>query len=143
MKHYLRSRLTNKITNYGWRRDLRIGSRSRCMMPNFWFCAVSYRKIYGPYFLEEMVNQPNYLEMLKTYFWPKHNRVIDSKNITSNRIRLDHTQLIRFKSTWRISLMLNFLRRQGRPPRSPNLNPCDYFLRSYLKSKVYCQLPKT
>jgi len=43
------------------------------------WCAVDCRKIYGPYFLEEMVNQPNYLEMLKTFFWPEHNRVNESK----------------------------------------------------------------
>ena len=29
------------------------------------------------------------------------------------------------------------------PPRSPDLNPCDYFLWGYLKSKVYKPLPKT
>ena len=29
------------------------------------------------------------------------------------------------------------------PPRSPDLNPCDYFLWGYLKSKVYYPLPKT
>ena len=29
------------------------------------------------------------------------------------------------------------------PPRSPDLNPCDFFLWGYLKSKVYEPLPKT
>ena len=29
------------------------------------------------------------------------------------------------------------------PPRSPDLNPCDYFLWGYLKSKVYYPLPET
>ena len=29
------------------------------------------------------------------------------------------------------------------PPRSPDLNPCDFFLRGYLKGKVYNPLPKT
>jgi hypothetical protein len=29
------------------------------------------------------------------------------------------------------------------PPRSPDLNPCDFFLCGYLKSKVYNPLPKT
>ena len=29
------------------------------------------------------------------------------------------------------------------PPRSPDLNPCDYFLWGYLKSVVYYPLPKT
>ena len=30
----------------------------------------------------------------------------------------------------------------GWPPRSPDLNPCDYFLWGYLKSKVYTQRPR-
>ena len=29
------------------------------------------------------------------------------------------------------------------PPQSLNLNPCDYFLQGYLKSKVYKPLTKT
>jgi hypothetical protein len=29
------------------------------------------------------------------------------------------------------------------PPRSPDLNPCDFFLWGYLKSVVYNPLPKT
>ena len=28
-------------------------------------------------------------------------------------------------------------------PRSPDLNPCDYFLWGYLKGRVYNPLPKT
>ena len=35
-------------------------------------CGISCLKIYGPYFFEESVNQHNYLEMLKKFFWPKH-----------------------------------------------------------------------
>ena len=29
------------------------------------------------------------------------------------------------------------------PPRSPDLNPCDYFLWGHLKALVYNPLPKT
>ena len=29
------------------------------------------------------------------------------------------------------------------PARSPDLNPCDFFLWGYLKSKVYCPKPRT
>ena len=28
-------------------------------------------------------------------------------------------------------------------PRSPDLNPCDYFLWGYLKDKVYAKIPQT
>ena len=29
------------------------------------------------------------------------------------------------------------------PPRSPDLNPCDFFLWGYLKARVYNPLPET
>ena len=29
------------------------------------------------------------------------------------------------------------------PPRSPDLNPCDYYLWGFLKARVYNPLPKT
>jgi len=29
------------------------------------------------------------------------------------------------------------------PPRSPDLNPCDFFLWGYLKDKIYVQMPQT
>ena len=31
----------------------------------------------------------------------------------------------------------------GWPDRSPDLNPCDFFLRGYLKSKVYSNCPQS
>jgi hypothetical protein len=35
-----------------------------------------------------------------------------------------------------------FIDKKKWPPRSPDLNPCDYFLWGYLKSRVYNPLPK-
>jgi hypothetical protein len=37
----------------------------------------------------------------------------------------------------------NFLPKHKWPPRSPDLNPCDYFSWGYLKGRVYSPLPKT
>jgi len=36
-----------------------------------------------------------------------------------------------------------FLDKKKWPPRSPDLNPCDYYLWGYLKYRVYRPLPKT
>lgn len=36
------------------------------------WCAISCGRTYGPYFFEESVNQDNYLDMLKNFFWKKH-----------------------------------------------------------------------
>jgi hypothetical protein len=43
------------------------------------WCGISAKKIYGPYFFENYVNQHNYLIMLKTFFWPKHLRTAEYK----------------------------------------------------------------
>ena len=34
-----------------------------------------------------------------------------------------------------------FIDKKNWPPRSPDLNPCDFFLWGYLKSRVYNPLP--
>jgi len=36
-----------------------------------------------------------------------------------------------------------FIDKKRWPPRSPDLNPCDFYLWGYLKSRVYNPLPKT
>ena len=36
-----------------------------------------------------------------------------------------------------------FMDQKRWPPRSPDLNPCDFYLLGYLKARVYNPLPKT
>ena len=43
------------------------------------WCAISVNRIFGPYYFEDTVNQHNYLEMLKNFFWPKVLRTADYK----------------------------------------------------------------
>ena len=107
------------------------------------WCGISCRKIYGPYFFEESVNQHNYLEMLKNFFWLKHYRVEShGKYYFQQDGATPHTANL--VQDWCGSKFgANFITKQQWPPRSPDLNPCDYFLWGYLKSKVYKPLPKT
>ena len=106
------------------------------------WCAISAEKIYGPYFFSESVNQYNYLSMLKNYFWPKLIRTKESNLYyfqqdgatphTANNVQ-----------TWLTTKFgSKFVNKKMWPPRSPDLNPCDYYLWGYLKSKVYNPLPK-
>ena len=94
------------------------------------FCAISAAKIYGPYFFSESVNQHNYLEMLKDWFWPKHLRTDSYKKYyfqqdgatphTANSIQ-----------NWLSSKFGDkFVDKKKWSPRSPDLNLCD-FLKSY------------
>jgi hypothetical protein len=50
------------------------------------FCAISATKIYGAYYFSTSVNQHNYLEMLKVWFWPKHLRTSEYKNIIFSKM---------------------------------------------------------
>jgi len=107
------------------------------------WCAISVNRIFGPYFYEETINQNNYLDMLKKFFWPKLLRTNDYKNYrfqqdgapphTANKVQEWLTD--RFST--------KFINKFDWPPRSPDLNPCDYFLWGYLKARVYSPLPKS
>lgn len=107
------------------------------------FCAISAVKIYGPYFFSTSVDQHNYLEMLEKWFWPKHLRTLEYKKYYFQQDGAPpHTANIVQK--WLASKFgKKFLDKKMWPPRSPDLNPCDFFLWGYLKGKVYNPLPKT
>ena len=107
------------------------------------WCAMTSTKIYGPYFFDESVNQHNYLHMLQNFFWPKHNKV---ENHLSYYFQQDgatsHTSNI--VQEWLKSKFGDFfLDKTKWLPRSPDMNPCDFFLWGYLKERAYCPLPKT
>ena len=81
--------------------------------------------------------------MLQTFFWPK---LLRTKHHEKYYFQQDgaaaHTSNI--VQAWGTSKFgRKFLNKQMWPPRSPDLNPCDYFLWGYLKSVVYNPLPKT
>jgi len=107
------------------------------------FCAISAVKIYGPFFVETSVNQHSYLNMLKNWFWPKHLRTEDYKKYYFQQDGATaHTANI--VQTWLKSKFgQKFLTKEKWPPRSCDLNPCDFFLWGHLKNKVYNPLPLT
>lgn len=107
------------------------------------WCAITSRKVYGPYFFEESVNQHNYLHMLKSFFWPRHYRLKDAKKYYFQQDgATPHTANL-VQDYLKDKFGDQFIGKKQWPPRSPDLNPCDYFLWGYLKSKVYKPLPKT
>jgi hypothetical protein len=107
------------------------------------WCAISAEGIIGPYFFEQSVNQDNYLEMLRTFFLRRH---VQRTNSSKYYFQLDdatpHTADIVQK--WLSEkFSKRFIDKKKWPPRSPDLNPCDYYLWGYLKSVVYNPLPNT
>ena len=106
------------------------------------WCGMSEERIYGPYYFETSVNQHNYLSMLKL-FYDKHRKVKEYKNYYFQQDgATPHTA--NAVQTWLTGKFGDkFLPKHKWPPRSPDLNPCDYFLWGYLKGRVYSPLPKT
>ena len=107
----------------------------------------------GSYFFEddsgsaETVKTENYLKMMRTWFIPQLKRKSIFKDVvfqqdgapphcSKEAIEWLTSQ---FTSDRLISRNSSF----KWPPYSPDLNPCDYFLWGYLKSKVYSPYPST
>ena len=107
------------------------------------WCAISADRVFGPYFFEENVNQHNYLEMLKSFFWPKVLRTADYKKYYFQQDgATPHTATA--VQTWLGERFgKKFIDKNLWPPRSPDLNPCDFFLWGHLKQVAYNPLPKT
>ena len=107
------------------------------------WCAISAKKIYGPFFFENTVNQHTYLDMLKTFLWTKHPKTAEYKKYYFQQDGAPaHTANI--VQTWLKSKFGDkFIDKKNWPPRSPDLNPCDFYLWAYLKTRVYKPLPKT
>lgn len=103
------------------------------------WCAISKNKIIGPYFFEETVKEGNYLDMVVNYFWPEYCK---QNNTTQYYFQQDGAPAHKAKSVqaWLKSKFQDrFIDKDLWPPRSPDLNPCDYFLWGYLKDKVYAK----
>jgi len=107
------------------------------------WCAISCDQTYGPYFFEESVNQANYLDMLKNFFWKKHSKM---PNYHLNYFLQDgatpHTAN-NVQEYLRSKFLDRFFDKEKWPPRSPDLNPCDFFLWGYLKERVYNPMPQS
>ena len=76
--------------------------------------------------------------MLVRFFWSKVVREDYKKYYFQQDGASPHTS----KNYLRSKFGEKFIDKKKWPPRSPDLNPCDYFLWGYLKSRVYNPLPK-
>ena len=104
------------------------------------WCAMSSKRIYGPYFFNSTVTEESYLRMLKFFFWPK----VVREDHTLYYFQQDGASPHRGKKVQKYLKKKfgdRFIDKKTWPPRSPDLNPCDFFLWGYLKSRVYNPLP--
>lgn len=107
------------------------------------WCAISVNRVYGPYFFETSVNQENYLEMLKIFFWPKILNTPDYKKYYFQQDGATPHTAISVQTWLSGKFGKKFIDKDSWPPRSPDLNPCDFYLWGYLKARIYNPLPKT
>ena len=107
------------------------------------WCAISANKTFGVYYFDHAVNQDNYLEMLQTFFWPKILRTTNYKKINFQQDGATPHTANDVQKWLKEKFGKRFIDKTKWPPRSPGLNPCDYFLWDYLKDRVYNPLPKT
>lgn len=136
--------LDGNVNNY----NFRIWSQSN---PNFvvekqlkppkvhvW-CSISSNKIIGPYFFDSKVNSENYLNMLQQFYLLEHKK---QKLYKSYYFQQDGAPAHRAEivQTWlEEQFDSKFVKKDKWPPRSPDLNPCDFFLWGYHKDKVYAK----
>lgn len=114
------------------------------------WCAISGHGIIGPFFFSDTVNGERYLTLLRRKFVPalRRNNSIEDQYFmqdgapphTANDV-LDYLEDVFGERV--ISRRYPDYKKVGRnwPAHSPDLNPCDYFLWGYLKSKVYQPKP--
>ena len=107
------------------------------------WCGISANKIYGPYFFENTVNQHTYLEMLKNFFWQKHLDTLDYKRYYFQQDGATAHTANTVQEWLKSKFGDRFIDKKQWPPRSPDLNPCDFYLWGYLKSRVYRPLSKS
>ena len=93
------------------------------------FCAISVRKKIGLYFLKpENVNQHNYLQMLKEWLWTK---VLKTDWYNCYYFQQDGAKPHTAKKvqSWLLEKFgEKFMDKNKWPPRSPDLNPCHFFM---------------
>jgi hypothetical protein len=107
------------------------------------WCAISVNRVFGPFFFDTTVNAANYLEMLKNFFWPKLLRTQEYKKYFFQQDGAPAHAATVVQNWLKSKFDDRFIEKSQWPPRSPDLNVCDFFLWGYLKARVYSPIPKT
>ena len=114
---------------------------------NVW-CALGKNRLYGPFFFDERtVNGQSYLHMLQNFFIPELQQV---RGLLQRVVFQQDGAPPHFALNVRAYLDQTFPDRWiGRvgpfawPPRSPDLNPLDFYLWGHVKTAVYRTKPRS
>jgi hypothetical protein len=94
------------------------------------FCAT---KVYGPYFFSTKVNQYNYLELLRDWLWPKLLKTCGYWDFYFQQDGAPAHTAKTIQNWLKSKFGQKFVTKEMWPPRSPDLNPCDFYLWGYLR----------
>ncbi|XP_062820735.1 uncharacterized protein LOC103282930 isoform X1 [Anolis carolinensis] len=107
------------------------------------FCAVSHKKIYGPFFFEgNAVTGQTYLRMLQNWLFPQLRDDCDDFVFQQDGAPWHrHPQVRRFLNATLPQRWIGHTGPQDSalfswPPRSPDITPCDFFLWGYVKDCI-------
>jgi hypothetical protein len=129
----------------------RVWSKSN---PNIWvekplqdqkllvWCAISAKRIFGPYYFSSAINKDNYSDMLQNFFWLELRKIRDYKKYFFQQDGAAPHRADIVQEWLQAKFGEQLVSKEFWPPRSPDLTPCDSFLWGYLKSKVYNPMPK-
>lgn len=104
------------------------------------WCAVSARKVIGPVFFEETINSYRYVELILLPFFQELTKEEKLYGFFMQDSTMAHTadfSMAVLEEVFGERLITCGLW----PPRSPDLNPCDYYLWGTLKDRVYVNSP--
>lgn len=114
------------------------------------WCAISAQGPIGPYFFEDSngtrvtVDQFTYQDMIENYFVPKlrekcgesfNEQIFHQDGATPHTAGLTIELLHKHFG----NNIISFRSKDIWPPTSPDLNPCDYYLWSFLKDKIFTE----
>lgn len=107
------------------------------------WAAISSQGIIGPFFFDDTVNGENYLDMLKTQFWPTVRR---PRNVYFQQDGAPPHYSLAVRNWLDQKFPGRWFGRRGPiewPARSPDMTPPDFFLWGVMKDLVYRERPGT
>lgn len=105
------------------------------------WCAFSSTHVWGPYYFEETVKWTNYLSMIQNYFWRSFCHLKDKQRYYFQQDGAPPHRKKEVQTWLKEHFGDKFIEEKTWPPRSPDLNPCDFSLWGNLKHRVYNPKP--
>jgi hypothetical protein len=104
------------------------------------WCAISARRIIGPVFFHETINSERYVRLILSPFF---DQLTDEEKSYGHFMQDNATAHTANNSMVALDEVFGerVISRGLWPPRSPDLNPCDFYLWGTLKEKVYVNNP--